>query len=112
MEIASFVEERLELNEPINIHVTGCHHSCAQHLIADIGLIATKVEVQEEMREGFHIFLGGKTGMEPKIAIPAFDSVLREEVRSECFGFSNLTCDASPRSLTLQLGRAYRARKD
>ncbi len=80
MEIASFVEERLELNEPINIHVTGCHHSCAQHLIADIGLIATKVEVQEEMREGFHILLGGKTGMEPKIAIPAFESVLREEV--------------------------------
>lgn len=80
MEIASFVEERLELNEPINIHVTGCHHSCAQHLIADIGLIATKIEVQEEMREGFHIFLGGKTGMEPKIAVPAFDSVLREDV--------------------------------
>ena len=28
----------------MNIHLTGCHHSCAQHYIGDIGLIATRVE--------------------------------------------------------------------
>ena len=29
---------------PINIHLTGCHHSCAQHYVGDIGLLACKVE--------------------------------------------------------------------
>ncbi len=33
---------RLELDQPINIHLTGCHHSCAQHYIGDIGLLATE----------------------------------------------------------------------
>ena len=33
---------------PVNIHLTGCHHSCAQHYIGDIGLLACKVPVSEE----------------------------------------------------------------
>ena len=26
------------MDTPLHIHVTGCHHSCAQHYIGDIGL--------------------------------------------------------------------------
>ena len=37
--IARHVESRLALDQPVNIHLTGCHHSCAQHYIGDIGLI-------------------------------------------------------------------------
>jgi ferredoxin-nitrite reductase len=59
MYLASYLEERLELDQPINIHLTGCHHSCAQHYIGDIGLLATKVEVGEEMVEGYHLHVGG-----------------------------------------------------
>jgi len=44
MQIAAYVEDRLELDQPLNIHLTGCHHSCAQHYIGDIGLIAANVE--------------------------------------------------------------------
>ena len=33
-------EARVALDTPVNIHLTGCHHSCAQHYIGDIGLIA------------------------------------------------------------------------
>ena len=29
---------------PINIHLTGCPHSCAQHYMGDIGLLGTKVK--------------------------------------------------------------------
>jgi ferredoxin-nitrite reductase len=50
---------RLALDTPINIHLTGCHHSCAQHYVGDIGLIATKVERGEESVEGYHVFIGG-----------------------------------------------------
>ena len=31
------------LDVPVNIHLTGCHNSCAQHYIGDIGLIGAKV---------------------------------------------------------------------
>ena len=30
------------LDQPINIHLTGCPHSCAQHYIGDIGLIGRR----------------------------------------------------------------------
>jgi ferredoxin-nitrite reductase len=38
-DIALWCEERIALDQPVNIHLTGCHHSCAQHYIGDIGLI-------------------------------------------------------------------------
>ncbi len=65
--LADYLQARFQLDQPINIHLTGCHHSCAQHAIGDIGLIATKVEVEEEMVEGYHILVGGRTGMDSKI---------------------------------------------
>ena len=37
---------------PVNIHLTGCHHSCAQHYIGDIGLIACKVRDVGGRRRG------------------------------------------------------------
>ena len=42
-EIAAWCEPRVALDTPVNIHLTGCHHSCAQHYIGDIGLIAARV---------------------------------------------------------------------
>ena len=41
--IGDWCESRVDLDMPLNIHLTGCHHSCAQHYISDIGLIAAKV---------------------------------------------------------------------
>jgi ferredoxin-nitrite reductase len=59
LKLADYLEMRLALDTPINIHLTGCHHSCAQHYVGDIGLIATKVERGEESVEGYHVFIGG-----------------------------------------------------
>jgi ferredoxin-nitrite reductase len=61
-EIAQWCEERVDLDTPVNIHLTGCHHSCAQHYIGDIGLIACKVEDGEDQIEGYHIHVGGGFG--------------------------------------------------
>ncbi len=57
--LASFLEQRVSLDHPVNIHVTGCPHSCAQHYIGDIGLLGCKVERNGETVEGFHVFVGG-----------------------------------------------------
>jgi ferredoxin-nitrite reductase len=59
MAIADYLESRIQLDHPINIHLTGCPHSCAQHFIGDIGVLATKVAVGEDMVEGYHLFVGG-----------------------------------------------------
>ncbi|MDP2409710.1 MAG: NirA family protein [Pseudolabrys sp.] len=63
-EIAQWCEARVDLDGPVNIHLTGCHHSCAQHYIGDIGLIACKVEEGEDQVEGYHVLVGGGFGPE------------------------------------------------
>jgi ferredoxin-nitrite reductase len=63
-EIGEWCEARVPIDTPLNIHVTGCHHSCAQHYISDIGLIAAKVPVgqEDDTVEGYHLFAGGGFG--------------------------------------------------
>ena len=68
MAIAEHVEARLNLDTPVNIHLTGCHHSCAQHYIGDIGLIAARVAEGEDTVEGYHIHVGGGYGEEQRMA--------------------------------------------
>jgi ferredoxin-nitrite reductase len=63
-EIAHWCESRIALDCPVNIHLTGCPNSCAQHYIGDIGLLGVKVQVSEEgdQVEGYHIHVGGGFG--------------------------------------------------
>ncbi len=75
MAIAEHVESRLTLDQPINIHVTGCHHSCAQHYIGDIGLIGASVSAGDDMVEGYHIFVGGGFGEDRRIGRELFRDV-------------------------------------
>ena len=72
MAIADYVEQRLELDQPINIHVTGCSHSCAQHYIGDIGLLGANVEVGDDVVEGYQVFVGGGYGERQQIGRELF----------------------------------------
>ena len=65
--LAEWLEARIVLDAPINIHLTGCHHSCAQHYIADIGLLAAKVEQGDDMVEGYDLHVGGGAGPDQAI---------------------------------------------
>jgi ferredoxin-nitrite reductase len=62
--IGDWCEPRVPIDSPLNIHLTGCHHSCAQHYISDIGLIGAIVPVGEDddTVEGYHLFAGGGFG--------------------------------------------------
>jgi ferredoxin-nitrite reductase len=60
--LVEWLDERISVDAPINIHLTGCHHSCAQHYIADIGLLATKVEQGDDLVEGYDLYVGGGAG--------------------------------------------------
>ncbi len=74
--IADHLDAHCHVDVPINIHLTGCPHSCAQHYIGDIGLLGTKVAGEAEV-EGYHIYVGGgfgdrrKLGREIIRAVPA-----------------------------------------
>ncbi|MCI0360925.1 MAG: NirA family protein [Planctomycetaceae bacterium] len=80
LRIADYLDSRLTLDVPLNIHLTGCHHSCAQHYIGDIGLLATKVSQEDEQIEAYHVFLGGGYGDNRAIGREIYQSVAADEV--------------------------------
>ncbi|MGJ0505938.1 MAG: NirA family protein [Methylocystis sp.] len=79
--IASYCEETAPMDAPVNIHVTGCHHSCAQHYIGDIGLIGARVPVNEEgdTAPGYHILVGGGFAEEAGVARALYEHVRAED---------------------------------
>ncbi len=58
--LGQYLESRVQLDQPVNIHLTGCPHSCAQHYIGDIGMMGVRVKTAAgESVEGYNIVLGG-----------------------------------------------------
>jgi ferredoxin-nitrite reductase len=100
-EIAVWCETRVTLDSPVNIHLTGCHHSCAQHFVSEIGLLACKVEVSDDgdQVEGYHVLIGGGFG--------PFAALGRELYR-------NVKAEDAPRTIEriLKAYVAHRASKD
>ena len=80
-EIAAWCEERVPLETPVNIHLTGCHHSCAQHYIGDIGLIGARVPINEDgdTVDGYHLLVGGGFGTEATMGRELFQNVKAED---------------------------------
>ena len=66
---------------PVNIHLTGCHHSCAQHYIGDIGLVGARLQVSDEgdTVEGYHILVGGGFGPDAAIGRELYRDVKAED---------------------------------
>ncbi len=79
LRLADYLETRLTVDLPINIHLTGCHHSCAQHYVGDIGLLAQKIDRGEESVEGYHVYIGGGA------AATAEQAMAREYAQSVAF---------------------------
>lgn len=76
-EIAAWCEERVPIDVPVNVHLTGCHHSCAQHYIGDIGLIGARVPVNDDgdTVDGYHVLVGGGYGTDGAMARELFQNV-------------------------------------
>lgn len=68
---------KLAIEQPINIHFTGCPNSCAQHYCGDIGFLGAKLA---DGSEGYHVTLGGGMGDEQGIGREVFRGVRAEEV--------------------------------
>jgi ferredoxin-nitrite reductase len=78
--IAEWCEARVSLDSPVNIHLTGCHHSCAQHYIGDIGLIGARVSITEDDTvDGYHVHVGGGFGPEAAIGREIYRDVKADD---------------------------------
>ena len=75
--LADFLEKKLSLDQPLNIHLTGCPHSCAQHYMGDIGLLGTKVKGDE----AYHVFVGGGFGAHQAVGRQVFSGLPFEELK-------------------------------
>lgn len=76
--VMNVLDKRVTLDLPVNIHFTGCAHSCAQHFMGDIGLLGAKVK--SASGEGYHITVGGGFGENRKIGRQIFSGVPSEEL--------------------------------
>ncbi|MFS0517770.1 precorrin-3B synthase [Nostoc sp. UIC 10607] len=56
--LAEYLETRVILDCPVNIHFSGCEKSCAQHSKSDITLLGVSIEADNGTVEGYHIYVG------------------------------------------------------
>ncbi|HEU5094563.1 MAG TPA: NirA family protein [Reyranella sp.] len=79
--IAEHCEPRVELDTPINIHLTGCPNSCAQHYIGDIGLVGARVAAgEDETVDGYNVVIGGGCGGDARIGREFAREIRAEEM--------------------------------
>jgi ferredoxin-nitrite reductase len=81
LELADYLEKRVALDQPLNIHLTGCPNSCAQHYMGDIGLLGAKVKVAGETVEGYHVFVGGGFGANQAVGRQVFQGISVEQLK-------------------------------
>lgn len=73
--LSDYLDKHIEIDTPLNIHLTGCPNSCAQHYIGDIGLQGTPCKVGDQTVEGYHIVLGGGVDDNRAIAQDVFQAI-------------------------------------
>jgi len=77
LDLVRHLEARFTLDSPINIHLTGCVNSCAQHYIGDIGLMGTAAPGGGE---GYNIVIGGGSDQDQGLARPLCGPVAAAEI--------------------------------
>lgn len=61
-QIVEYLEQRVQMDEPLRLHVTGCPNACAQYQIANIGLMGSKTKVDGQVVDAFDILIAGQLG--------------------------------------------------
>ncbi|MBD2848485.1 nitrite/sulfite reductase [Paenibacillus sp. IB182496] len=79
--VAQYLDDHVELDEKIRIHMIGCPNSCGQKHIADIGLQGTLVKTPDGMVDAFDIAVGGILGPDAQ-----FNKALKGRVKGDEVG--------------------------
>ena len=79
--LGSHLSSKMILDQPVNIHLTGCQNSCAQHYIGDIGMMGTRVKIEDGSTvDGYNIVLGGGVDDTQAIAREIWKGVRADEM--------------------------------
>jgi sulfite reductase beta subunit-like hemoprotein len=74
-EILQYLEEKVELDSPVMLSISGCPNSCAQYQVADIGLTGTKSQWNGEKVDAYDLCVGGRFGENPEFVRTLFEKV-------------------------------------
>lgn len=74
-EILKYLEEKIGLDSPIMLSISGCPNSCAQYQVADIGLTGTKSQWEGQKVDAYDLCVGGRFGENPEFVRPLFEKV-------------------------------------
>jgi ferredoxin-nitrite reductase len=80
--LGQHLSKRVPLDQPLNLHVTGCPNSCAQHYMGDIGLQGVKTNLGAATVEAYHIVFGGGYGTSQAIGKQVFTGIPFSQVPS------------------------------
>jgi len=80
LDVLKQLEKRITLDQPVNIHITGCPNSCAQHYMGDIGCLGTKTKLGSESFDAYHVFVGGGFGKNQAVGRQVFAGVVASEL--------------------------------
>jgi ferredoxin-nitrite reductase len=78
--LGAHLNKTVKLDQPMNLHLTGCPNSCAQHYVGDIGLQGVKVNAGGSSVEGYNVVLGGGVGAETGIGKQVFTGISFNEI--------------------------------
>ena len=102
--LASLLDARFPIEQPVNLHVTGCPHSCAQHYIGDIGLLGAKVGGEE----GYQVVIGGGSDRDRGLARELIPAIRFSELPSAMERlFASYTAMRNPEESFLEFSRRH-----
>jgi len=102
--LANMLDSAFNIQQPVNLHVTGCSHSCAQHYIGDLGLMGVKVGGEE----GYQVVLGGGSDQDQGLARELISSIKFTELEPVIHRLFHAYMElASPGESFLKFTRRY-----
>lgn len=89
LELANHLAQQVRLDQPVNIHFSGCQKSCAQHHKSDIALLGITVQQGDATVQGYRVHVGAGeqpfgrvlSDAVPAAAIPALMASLLQVYR-------------------------------
>ena len=63
LKLAAALDQNYQLTagtEPIRIQISACHHACAQHHAAELGLLGGRKRIDDDIVDVVDIFIGGR----------------------------------------------------
>lgn len=80
LELARALDQLVQLDQPVRIHLSGCPNACGQHHLGDISLLGSKVRQGDAIVEAVDVAVGNKLGQATQFPKQVAQGVPLEEL--------------------------------